>query len=110
VPAELAFDAFLQRAYDTVLRQNQPMILGARDHAVVLTAIDYATTARGAAAVGGGVFDPCPGAARELFPTSCRRGRRAAASASSRCRKFPERRRSRRRAAVDSVPLLRDPQ
>ena len=56
------------------LGDHQPMILGARDHAVVLTAIDYATTAQGQAALGGGVFDPWPGrgprelSADELVP------------------------------------------
>src|ERR1700730_3849771 len=42
-------------------RSGAPMILGARDHAVVLTAIDYTATPRGQEAVGGGVFDPWPG-------------------------------------------------
>ncbi|HKW52546.1 MAG TPA: papain-like cysteine protease family protein [Stellaceae bacterium] len=58
------------------LQQNQPMILGARNHAVVLTAIDCGSTAQGQAAVGGGVFDPWPGrgprelSADELVPMS----------------------------------------
>jgi hypothetical protein len=58
------------------LRQREPMILGARDHAVVLTAIDYAATAQGLQAVAGGVFDPWPGRgpraleADELVPLS----------------------------------------
>jgi len=56
------------------LRRGEPMILGARDHAVVLTAIDYVATPQGQAAVGGGVFDPWPGrgpretAADEIVP------------------------------------------
>ena len=56
------------------LQGGEPMILGARDHAVVLTAIDYAATPQGRDAVGGGVFDPWPGrgprdiAADELVP------------------------------------------
>ena len=58
------------------LGRGEPMILGARDHAVVLTAIDYVTTEQGPVAVGGGVFDPWPGrgprelAADELVPLS----------------------------------------
>jgi hypothetical protein len=56
------------------LRRGAPMILGARDHAVVLTAIDYAATPQGPEAAGGGVFDPWPGrgprdlAADEIVP------------------------------------------
>lgn len=58
------------------LRAGKPMILGARDHAVVLTAIDYVATPQGQEAVGGGVFDPWPGrgprevAADEIVPLS----------------------------------------
>ena len=58
------------------LRRGEPMILGARDHAVVLAAIDYAATSEGPQALGGGVFDPWPGrgprelAADELVPLS----------------------------------------
>lgn len=58
------------------LDRSEPMILGARDHAVVLAAIDYTTTVQGPVALGGGVFDPWPGrgprelSADELVPLS----------------------------------------
>ena len=56
------------------LQHGEPMILGARDHAVVLTAIDYVAASQVQEAVGGGVFDPWPGrgpretAADEIVP------------------------------------------
>jgi hypothetical protein len=58
------------------LRRSEPMIMGANDHVVVLSAIDYAVTSEGPQAVGGAAFDPWPGrgprllAADELVPLS----------------------------------------
>ena len=70
---ETVLDTF---AVVAALARGEPMILGARDHTVVLTAIDYVPAPQGQEAVGGGVFDPWPGrgpreiAADELVPLS----------------------------------------
>jgi hypothetical protein len=43
------------------LDQNHPMVIGARTHAMVLTAIQYYQTTVGPNVVAAGVFDPWPG-------------------------------------------------
>jgi len=56
------------------LDQDRPLVLGARTHAMVLTAIRYYQTSSGPYIVGAGVFDPWPGvgprelAMDELYP------------------------------------------
>lgn len=77
------FTVSLQAAYDydagvyqlnnaiiaEALARNQPLILGARAHAMVLTLMDYAQTPMGPQVTGMGVFDPWPGIGpRGLFP------------------------------------------
>lgn len=70
-----AFTARLTGAYDAQagvntltntsiineLDQNHPMVIGARTHAMVLTAIQYYVTPQGPNVVAAGVFDPWPG-------------------------------------------------
>jgi hypothetical protein len=43
------------------LDQNHPLIIGARTHAMVLTAVQYYVTPYGPSIAGAGVFDPWPG-------------------------------------------------
>jgi hypothetical protein len=51
------------------LDQGRPLIIGARTHAMVLTAVRYYVTPAGPNVVGAGVFDPWPGVgARALNP------------------------------------------
>ncbi|WP_224372953.1 C39 family peptidase [Hyalangium versicolor] len=56
------------------LDQDHPLVIGARGHAMVLTAIQYFRTSYGPNIVAGGVFDPWPGngarglATDELYP------------------------------------------
>lgn len=58
------------------LSHEQPMIVGARDHTVVLTAVDYVASPAGPRLLGAGVFDPWPGigprdlAADEMVPVT----------------------------------------
>jgi hypothetical protein len=82
------FTALLTGAYDADARvntltnqkivseldQDQPMILGARTHAMVLTAVQYYVTPGGPNIIAAGVFDPWPGVGArglqmdELYP------------------------------------------
>lgn len=56
------------------LDQDRPMVIGARTHAMVLTAVQYYRTPQGPNIVAAGVFDPWPGvgaralATDELYP------------------------------------------
>jgi Papain-like cysteine protease AvrRpt2 len=58
------------------LSRGQPIIVGARDHTVVLTAVDYLPSPAGFRLLGAGVFDPWPGigprdlAADEMVPVA----------------------------------------
>ncbi len=54
------------------LASNNPLIIGAGSHAMVLTAIDYVPTMNGPRVIGGGAFDPWPGRGpRPLSPPEC---------------------------------------
>lgn len=44
-----------------MLAANNPLVIGAGSHAMVLTAVDYAPTMDGPTLLAGGVFDPWPG-------------------------------------------------
>lgn len=58
------------------LAKGRPLIVGTRDHTVVLTAVEYTAARDGARVLGAGVFDPWPGigprdlAADEMVPLS----------------------------------------
>jgi hypothetical protein len=58
------------------LANEHPILIGARDHTVVLTAIAYLPSPAGPRLLGAGVFDPWPGigprdlAADEMVPVT----------------------------------------
>lgn len=54
----------------SALHAEQPLLLGARSHAMVLTSIRYRSTSTGPQILSAGVFDPWPGngGARGTFP------------------------------------------
>ncbi|TNF22954.1 MAG: hypothetical protein EP329_28030 [Deltaproteobacteria bacterium] len=51
------------------LDRGNPLVIGARAHAMVLTAIQYYRTPQGPYVVGGGVFDPWPGVGARALAT-----------------------------------------
>jgi hypothetical protein len=70
-----AYDADARVYYltnDLIIREldeNRPLIVGARSHAMVLTALQYYVTPSGPSIVAAGVFDPWPGVGpRQLAP------------------------------------------
>jgi hypothetical protein len=67
--ADAGFAAINNAGIVGALRRDMPMIIGARSHAVVLTAIDFTPTPNGPRIHAGGCFDPWPGrGARSLAP------------------------------------------
>jgi hypothetical protein len=67
--ADWGVNALTNQEIVAELAAGHPLIIGARTHAMVLTAVQYQETPYGPNIIGAGVFDPWPGVgARALYP------------------------------------------